>query len=66
MQKTCSPLKVRPLPLPLSQAWERGALQGGVREKDYGCYWHKTCMNEARGNSIKVNSLVRLKPPDLS
>ncbi|WP_414621410.1 hypothetical protein, partial [Calothrix sp. CCY 0018] len=53
--------KIMPSPLPLSQAWERGALQGGVREKDYGCYRHKTCMNEARGNFIKVNSLVPLR-----
>ncbi len=57
MQKTCSPLKVRPLPLPLSQAWERGARQGGVRDLCCDYYRHKNCMNEKPRNSIKVNSL---------
>ncbi len=46
-----------PSPPPLSQAWERGARQGGVRDLCCDYYRHKNCMNEARGNSIKVNSL---------
>ena len=40
-----------PSPPPLSQAWERGARQGGVRDLCCDYYRHKNCMNEARGNS---------------
>ena len=39
-----------PLPLPLSQAWERGARKGGVRDEG--------SMNFKRVNLIKVNTLV--------
>ncbi len=46
-----------PSPPPLSQAWERGAA-GGVRDKCCDCYRHKSCVNEKRGISIKVNTLA--------
>ena len=51
--------KIMPSPRPEGHPSPKLGRGEGVREKGYGCYRHKTCMNEARGNSIKVNSLGR-------